>query len=258
MIKRLILFLALILLVSVVYFHHHRIQTCLRILYPKAGLPRVLFLGDQTTRGINDPSGFGFRDHVQTLLVPGKWNFVGPYTDPSFHWSFNVNHAAEDWNWAGLVRVRTERLLDKYLNPTATSDWILIYAGMADIFKSLDIKATQMDIQGLIKDITVFNPNIRIVLAKIIPCRNRVYNEKIEILNSWIEEMVRERIKKRDGLEKENNLFVADMYRVFTSVPQWGETLMSTQWYPNEKGYELMAQEWVRVMKEVGGSQSKS
>jgi hypothetical protein len=26
---------------------------------------------------------------------------------------------------------------------------------------------------------------------------------------------------------------------------------MSNQWYPNEQGYELMAREWVRVMKQA-------
>ena len=66
-----------------------------------------------------------------------------------------------------------------------------------------------------------------------------------------MEEMVRKRTKKRKKIEKENNLFLADMYRVFITTPHWGETLMSTQWYPNEKGYELMAPEWLRVMKEA-------
>ena len=41
------------------------------------------------------------------------------------------------------------------------------------------------------------------------------------------------------------------MYGTFVSKKYWGEKLMSNPWYPNEHGYELMAREWVRAMKQA-------
>jgi hypothetical protein len=112
--------------------------------------------------------------------------------------------------------------------------------------KEITIDEIKEDIRGLIDDITNYNPHIKIGLSKIIPCRARGFNEKIKELNLWIEEM----IKRKRELELKNNLFVVDMYEVFTKTPNWGEELMSSRWYPNKKGYELMANELVKVIKE--------
>jgi hypothetical protein len=272
-------------------------------------LPRILFLGDQITRGINDPSGFGFRDHVQNFLDPGLWDYVGPSANPPHHRFFDVDHAGEDWDWPSLTQTHIEKLLDKFMDPQAKNDLVLIHLGTVNIMKNKDVGIRKLDIKDfkkiykgnlfsiqmgrrkkrrrfrprkqvldieamedagkinikkdiklkgaeagieeLIEKITAYNSHIRIVLAKIIPCRNRIYNEKIKELNRWMEEMTKRRNLMRNRLNKKNNLFLADMYKVFINTPYWGEKLMSSTWYPNEKGYELMAGEWVRVIKQA-------
>lgn len=285
-------------------------------------LPRILFIGDQITRGINDPSGFGFRDHVQNLLGPGLWNFVGPYTDPATHRVLDVDHAGDNWNDTSLARKQIKQLLWNFMDPEAKKDWVLIHLGTVDIMTNNSIEKYQVgvqgmkkvyrnayrervalmkklnqmnappdpwframpkwkrkkilqhiakqerrrlamditeverkkemtvdeikeDIKGLIDDIIAYNPHIKIGLAKIIPCRARGFNEKIMELNLWIEEM----IKRKRELELKNNLFLVDMYEAFTKTPNWGEELMSSRWYPNKKGYELMANELAKVIK---------
>lgn len=283
-------------------------------------LQRMLFIGDQITRGINDPSGFGFRDHVQKLLGPGLWNFVGPHTDPTTHRVSDVDHAGENWSDTDLAHKQIKQLLEDFMDPLAQNDWVLIHLGTVDIMtnnsvekfkvgvqgiKKIYIKAKQdhykalkeliqedrekslkrrldwkrriilaeerakerrklevditkverkqeltideikENITGLIDDITAFNPHIKIGLAKIIPCRIRGFNEKIKEFNLWIEEM----IKRKRELELKNNLFLVDMYDAFTKTPNWGEELMSSQWYPNEKGYELMANVLAKVIR---------
>lgn len=285
-------------------------------------LPRILFLGDQITRGVNDPSQFGFRDHVQELLGLGKWKSVGPYSDPDYHRIYDVNHSGEDWDWAGTTRRRIKKLLAQFMDPNAKNDWALIHLGTVNIMKrgnpggvgdlninkfyrrilpgrnalvkiepaklkplpedkwrkvprraakpfwkkivkpsvdleildkkgaidikrDINIEGTKAAIEQIIEEITAYNANIRIVLAKIIPCRYRIKNEEIKKFNLWIEEMIRFKMK----MTGKNNLFLVDMYGTFINTPLWGEKLMSNQWYPNEQGYELMAREWVSVIK---------
>ncbi len=293
-----------------------------------SNLPRILFLGDQITRGINDPSGFGFRDHVQKLFGSGLWNCVGPYSDPDYNSLYDVNHSAEDWDWAGATRQKINNLLEEFMDPDAKNDWVLIHlgtvnimksdttgkvsnldlnqfyhrilpgrktririvpaklaplpedkwrkvprkaprpfmkkivrpaidleildeAGIIDIKKDLNVEGSKAAIKKIIEEINAYNDDIRIVLAKIIPCRYRIKNERIKEFNLWIEEMIRFKNK----MTGKNNLFLVDMYGTFTNTPLWGEKLMSNQWYPNEQGYELMAREWVNVIKQETAEQ---
>ncbi len=292
-------------------------------------LPRILFLGDQITRGINDPSQFGFRDHVQELLGLGQRSCVGPYSNPDYHRVYDVNHSGEDWDWAGMSRQRIKNLLEEFMDPDAKNDWVLIHLGTVNIMKSvlpggvadvdvnkfyhdiipghtawtriipaklaplpedkwrkiprrapkpfwkktrrpsvdlevleeegvidikkdINIEGTKTAIKQIIEEINGYNANIRIVLAKIIPCRYRIKNEEIKKFNLWIEEMIRFKNK----MAEKAYLFPVDMYGTFTKTPLWGEKLMSNQWYPNGQGYELMAREWVSVMKQATAKKS--
>jgi hypothetical protein len=114
-------------------------------------LPRILLIGDQITRGINDPSGFGFRDHAQNLLGPGLWNFVGPHTDPVAHSVFDVDHAGDNWNDTGLAHKQIRQLLEVFMDRRAKNDWVLIHLGTVDIMMNNSVEKYKIGIRGIKK-----------------------------------------------------------------------------------------------------------
>jgi hypothetical protein len=114
-------------------------------------LPRILLVGDQITRGINDPSGFGFRDHVQKLLGPGLWNLVGPHTDPTTHRVLDVDHTGDNWSDTGMAHKEIKQLLEDFMDPRARNDWVLIHLGTVDIMTNNSVEKFKVGVQGMKK-----------------------------------------------------------------------------------------------------------
>ncbi len=122
-------------------------------------------------------------------------------------------------------------------------DVVLLHIGTNDLPTPIDPDSSLHNIQTIVEQIHQFDPQIQIILARIIPCLQNTplgierYPAIIE-LNNLIGQVA----------AQWSNVHLVDMWSAFTAVSGWETALMSDSWHPNDQGYQLMAEKWQEIL----------
>ena len=144
------------------------------------GDPDIMLLGDGITSGTR-PIANGYRRALYGLLMNGGYhfNFIGStvtYTSPP---DYNTNHE-------GHPGYRADQLLaglSRWVSEATAPDIVLLHAGTNDILQGEGVASTVQDLRLIILTLRYYNPNVKVLISKIIPTSDPVVNEQIEALN---------------------------------------------------------------------------
>lgn len=206
---------------------------------------RIMPLGDSITRGSasgtpNDPQYYISyrRDLYQGLSDKGYWvDFVGSQrSDGSYYTDFDRDH--EGWP-AKRDEYIAQNIYTWLTNHPA--DIILLHIGTNDMSAaSPDTRAA--DVEQILKEIDRFDPQIWVLVARII---QRVpYDQNTDTYNKNVNSMLDARIKDGDKILKvdmENGAGI-----IYADYPA-GD--MSDDKHPYATGYAKMAAKWEQALK---------
>ncbi len=176
----------------------------------------------------------GYRAPLFQMLVDAGWDLemVGRNTEGG------GNHEG----YSGYMSTDILRELSAMLQANHP-DVVLLHIGTNDLPSPIDPNSCLNNIQTILDRIHQFDPQIQIVLAKIIPCLQNTqlgierYPAIIE-LNNLLSQIPSQR----------PYVHLVDMWSAFTGVSGWESALMSDSWHPSDQGYRLMAEEWQEIL----------
>jgi lysophospholipase L1-like esterase len=195
---------------------------------------KILALGDSITQGGNGhPS---YRRSLWFLLKEAGYrvDFVGSETAfngavPKKLRDFDQDHEGH-WGWeAGEIDAYLATWLQDY-----DADIALIHAGTNDVDRGQSVESTLAELLSIVTKLRADNPEIVLLLAKIIPLRGvdaTVFNNALE---SWTIEHHSE----------QSPLVVVDQFSGYDA-----QTDNYDKWHPNSFGEEKMAMRWFTALK---------
>ena len=197
---------------------------------------RIMPLGDSITQSNKDHNSYR-RPLWQMLRAAGysidfvgsqHTNYQGKPPNPDFDLD-NEGH----WGWR-VDEVLAQ--LDGWVK-TARPDIVLVHLGTNNIAQQRDMKSTVNDLETLIKVLRQNNPQVKIVMAEIIPLWGK---EKLcQELNSQILLLSQRLSTPRSPIR------VADQFTGFQPEPN-KDTFDGA--HPNESGEKKMATRWFGVL----------
>ena len=181
-------------------------------------------------RGVLIAGSGGYRLVLEQMLVGMNWDvqMVGQRTDGGGYHEGYPGYMTGD-----LLPLLGDILL---ANPP---DVVLLHIGTNDLPFPIDPDSCFQNIRAMLDIIHAFNPDIKIILAQIIPCLQNTplgtsrYPAIIE-LNSLLTQIPQQR----------DYVALVDMWTGFVTTNNWENTLMSGTFHPNDAGYYLMAEMW--------------
>ena len=195
---------------------------------------KILPLGDSITNG-----GNGFPSYRKSLWHKLKnegysIDFLG--SSKSFHGmapvasdlDFDLDHEGH-WAWeVGQIRDNIHTWLNDY-NP----DIVLIHLGTNDYSRGQTNKSTLSEMSEIFKALRDKNPNIIILIAKIIPMKNKDTAPFNSDLASWA----------KDQSTSISTVVVVDQYKNYNPTEDSYDN-----YHPNSFGEEKMAEKWFQAI----------
>lgn len=218
-------------------------------IYP--GTPmRILPLGDSITQSFRNHRSYRYNLWVKLINAGIDFKFVGsmhsnaggnPLWPPYRGRSFNNTHEGHSgWTtgqilngFPGHGQGRLTTWLQGY-----TPDVVLLLLGTNDAFQDENISSVEDNLKQIIFELRVRNPNVIILLAKLIPTSYPNFNSRIDALNAAI-----------GGIAPEMNMRASPVIVVDQLAGFDPETDTFDGVHPNELGEEKMAQKWFQAIK---------
>lgn len=200
---------------------------------------RILPLGDSITKGVSGPStdDAGYRNDLDSLLTAEgvAFDFVGVFSDGE---GFDADHAGHD----GFRADRLLPVVHSVLSAT-TPDVVLLHIGTNDVSGTQEPAGIRDEIAAILDEIQAFNPDIRILLASLIP-RADQKDEKNSRLNELLMGLF---LAKRDA---GFNIFYVGMNEILKLNPDWATDYFAPEdpVHPNDLGFNIMAQVWFEAV----------
>jgi lysophospholipase L1-like esterase len=214
---------------------------------------RIMITGDSNTVGKGDPdtndgSPFnGYRDDLFFLLTDNGWqfDFVGTqnHGDSTI---FDTDH--EGYNgWRAYQASATIIDLLDINQPNV----VLLHIGTNDISQGEAPPNIRDEIEGILNKINSYDPEIIILLCKIIPRLENDDNDHLrtEELNVLIEQLF---FKKKE--QDEFNIYLVDQHSPFVENENWRTEFMYDPVHPNTVGFHLFAETYFEVLQNVNFS----
>lgn len=217
---------------------------------------KIMPLGDSITEGYMTGLTIrnGYRKPLKAKLDSNGLDIdlVGSEVDGDFMDNEHEGHGG--WHakhWFGNTSYSIAAHLTEYLNQNHPNI-VLFHLGTNDIGEYDDsrndntIDTTVADISGLLDTIYTFDPNVKVILAKItnridkISTPNLNENDTTTAFNTLLEQMAFNRISNGD------NLYLVDMESALIYPDD-----LSDSTHPNEVGYNKMANVWLEAIKQV-------
>ncbi|MCI0495816.1 GDSL-type esterase/lipase family protein [candidate division KSB1 bacterium] len=180
--------------------------------------------------GILMDSNGGYRLTLEQMLLEMSWDLemVGQRTEGGGHHEGYPGYMTSD-----LLAILDDILL---ANPPHV---ILLHIGTNDLPAPIDPESCYQNINEMLDMIHAFDPEIKVILAQIIPClQNTILGAErfpaIIELNNLLPQIPQER----------DYVTLVDMWTAFVETDDWENALMSGTYHPNEQGYDLMAENW--------------
>jgi lysophospholipase L1-like esterase len=202
---------------------------------PPVPIARILPLGDSITEGVG--GYWSYRRDLAGLLngASCSYDMVGSQFGPSS----GPGSGAFDRDHEGHRGFRTDQILaglGAWL-PGNEPDWALIHLGTNDVIQGTSITAARANIGSMIDMLRAANPNVGILLAKVIP--NRPANEAAVIaLNDAMVALAAQK-----NLPTVSPVIIVDHYSGYSTF-----THNYDQIHPNEAGEAIMAGRWFQAL----------
>jgi len=145
---------------------------CLLRAQPAAPI-RILCIGDSITQADHETYSWRYHFWKQALEKGHALDLVGPFRqnhlgDPDWPKvkgrKFDADHASQ-WGWTvNKVAAHLPKWLEK-----VEADVVLIHLGTNDLLLGQGTESTLNDLKGLVRILREDNPNIRILLAQLMP-----------------------------------------------------------------------------------------
>ena len=209
------------------------------------GPVRILPLGDSITQA--DKSHNSYRRPLWHMLKESGYDidFVGSLTKNHLggppNPDFDLNHEGH-WGWRAdeiikgrFFRGRLSKWLKKY-----TPDIVLMHLGTNDVLQGKSISSTLDELQLIIDILRVENPNVTILIAKLIPLYDPAGNILINRLNEEIPRLV----SVKDS--PESRVLAVDHNSNFDAKEDTYDGA-----HPNPVGEMKMAQKWFDIIESL-------
>ncbi|MEE9326609.1 MAG: invasin domain 3-containing protein [Cocleimonas sp.] len=209
----------------------------------KAETVTILPLGDSITdgNGFNNPNS-SYRDELYTLLNNEGFDtaFVG--TQSNFFGNVRLYHEGHPGKRADFIDNNINAWYDGYLASFNINqvDIVLLHAGTNDILHHLDGSfpttdtQTRIDIEGIISKLQAKNPDITVLVAKLIPLEATV-TDKATGLNTLLTTTWAN--SKSVG---NSSVIIVDQNSGFITPNDYADTDI----HPNQSGENKMASKW--------------
>jgi lysophospholipase L1-like esterase len=200
---------------------------------------KILPLGNSITQSNNE--NLSYRYPLWTKLVDDgvNFDFVGSMTsnyngNPTWPLyggqSFDQDHEGH-WGWrVDQINLNLPGWMTSY-----TPDIVLIHLGTNDMAQNNSVTSTVNELKDLIGLLRADNPNVRILLATLIPVDDLLWSwsYRVPLLNAQIPSIA------DDLSTPESPVIIIDQYTGFDPVTDTFDGV-----HPNELGEEKMAQKW--------------
>ncbi len=195
---------------------------------------RILPLGDSITNG-----GAGYPSYRRSLwfmLRNGDYNvdfigsqrgFSGPVSD--YLKDFDLDHEGH-WAWE---MGQLENSLPDWIN-NYTPDIVLLHAGTNDVARGQSHSSTISELNNIIDILRNKNANVVVLLAKIIPMRNRDTADFNEFIESFA----------ASKTTTASPVVIVDQYEGYNPSSDNHDN-----YHPNERGEEKMATRWLNALE---------
>jgi hypothetical protein len=220
---------------------------------PPRGTPcAIMPVGDSITQGAPNPAAGGYRvplfrlarNNMQTITFVGS-GADGPAMVDGV--AFPRNHEGHSGynidNTQGRMGIRQ-------FFPNAVTMYkphiILLMIGTNDVDTGEDMIPTRL---GMLMD-TMLNadPNLLLVVAQIVPQQTAMpdtKNMQVQAYNAAIPGLV----KARADMGK--HVVMVDMYKAFTSNPNFSTALLADRLHPTPAGFQVMADTWYAAIRSL-------
>lgn len=199
--------------------------------------PTILALGDSITGG-----GKTFVCYRQ-VLVPqlreqgAAYEFIGPIEDAT------SAHAGYGGRNTKYLRSISKAVYQKY-----PADIVLLHSGHNSFSKDRPVPGMVRDTEAIIKTISEINPNVRILLAQVIPSGKLPKYSYIPELNKELKSLAA-RLSK-DGY----HVLLVDQATGF----DWKTDTVSDKVHPNAAGAKKMADRWMDALSALAAKKDAS
>lgn len=209
---------------------------------------RILPLGDSITSGVPRCPTYRYWLWKKLSSSGYHFDFIG---SQKTHWTKRLKQRYADWNTfdgdheghGGWKTDRMVRSLPDFLE-SYTPDVVLLHFGTNDVSSGDSTKSTLQELDQLIGILQQDNPEVVVLLAKIIPIDGR-RNSGVQALNKGLDSIVAARRKGRA------KMIVVDHFSGFDAKAQTFDGI-----HPNELGEKIMATRWYDALVNVLGKSS--
>lgn len=201
---------------------------------------KILPLGNSITQSNNE--NLSYRYPLWTKLIDSglDFDFVGSMTSnyggnpvwPQYNGeNFDQDHEGH-WGWrVDQINSNLSGWLSGY-----TPDIVLVHMGTNDVAQNNSVASTINELKDLITLLRADNPNVKVLLATLIPADDLLWTwaYKIPLLNAEIPSIAVEMSTT------DSPIYIIDQYNGFDPVTDTFDGV-----HPNEDGEEKMAQKWI-------------
>jgi lysophospholipase L1-like esterase len=123
---------------------------------------------------------------------------------------------------------------------------VTLMIGTNDVDIELDLDNAPARLGGLLDQMLMVDPNLLIIVAKIVPSNHEGRDDKVQRYNSGLPAIVKER---QDAGKR---VWLVDMHAAFLQNPNWKTELMDSDGlHPIDAGFEVMAAVWYGALKRL-------
>jgi lysophospholipase L1-like esterase len=199
---------------------------------------KIMPLGDSITCALEFQASYRYYLWHRLLNAGYAVDFVG-----SLEGVFNGHdplYPDFDWDHEGHSGYRAQDVLPevKAWAQAAQPDVVLIHLGTVDMFEQESISYTLAALGGIIDKLREVNPNVKILLAQIIPTRDAEVRAQIQLLNAQIPVLVKEKNSAASPVRTVNQ---------YTGFNPWSDTVDGV--HPNGSGEQKLGDNWYTVFR---------
>ena len=199
---------------------------------------KIMPLGDSITVGAGSTNNNGYRKPLYQALTSANRNFdfVGSQTNGDFPDPDHEGHGGETASW---LNQRLAGPIEYWLS-TYQPKIILYHIGTNDLRPGDDVAAYAQDANETLEIVYDFDPNITVILAKIILTRDdATVNARIHNYNLLLEDIA------QDWADAGYSIVVVDMEHAL----DYNDTNdMADELHPNDTGHAKMADVWLNAL----------
>lgn len=198
---------------------------------------RIMPLGDSITQGDRNHNSYRRSLWLKLRQAGYDINFVGStrshYLGNPPNSDFDLDHEGH-WGWqADEVLAQIDGWTEQ-----ANPDIVLIHLGTNDILRGQSFESTIAELRSLIQTMRKRNPNLKILLAQLIPSQGgetltQQFNQQIFVL-------------ARSLNSKTSPVILVDQFSGFNASQDTYDGL-----HPNELGEQKMANRWFQALQTV-------